>query len=75
VERAQVHRIAGENRASVAGAEAAKAEGYLERTPAVARKQQVRPAMRLWNDQGEARQQAREVARSGLWLFTRSERG
>ena len=64
---AEVHRIAGEIALSPEP-DAAKAEAYLERALAVARKQQaksweLRAAMsvaRLWRDQGKP-QQAREV--------------
>ena len=65
---AEVHRIAGEIALMSPEPDAAKAEAYLERALAVARRQQaksweLRAAMsmaRLWRDQGKP-QQAREL--------------
>jgi predicted ATPase len=73
---AEVHRIAGEIALSPEP-DAAKAEAYLERALAVARKQQaksweLRAAMsvaRLWRDQGKPRQ-AREVLAPVYGWFT-----
>ena len=65
---AEVHRIAGEIALMSPEPDAAKAEAYLERALAVARKQQAKSwelraaisVARLWRDQGKP-QQAREV--------------
>ena len=74
---AEVHRIAGEIALMSPEPDAAKAEAYLERALAVARKQQaksweLRAAMsmaRLWRDQGKT-QQAREVLAPVYGWFT-----
>ena len=74
---AEVHRIAGEIALMSPEPDAAKAEAYLERALAVARKQQaksseLRAAMsvaRLWRDQGKP-QQAREVLAPVYGWFT-----
>ena len=74
---AEVHRIAGEIALMSPGPDAAKAEAYLKRALAVARKQQaksreLRAAMsvaRLWRDQWKP-QQAREVLASVYGCFT-----
>ena len=74
---AEVHRIAGEIALMSPEQDAAKAEAYLERALAVARKQQaksfeLRAAMsvaRLWRDQGKP-QQACEVLAPVYGCFT-----
>jgi predicted ATPase len=74
---AEVHRIAGEIALMSPEPDAAKAEAYLERALAVARKQQAKSSelraaisvARLWRDQGKP-QQAREVLAPVYGWFT-----
>ena len=74
---AEVHRIAGEIALMSPEPDAAKAEAYLERALAVARKQQAKTwelraaisVARLWRDQGKP-QQAREVLAPVYGWFT-----
>ena len=74
---AEVHRIAGEIALMSPEPDAAKAEAYLERALAVARKQQAKSwelraaisVARLWRDQGKP-QQAREVLAPVYGWFT-----
>ena len=75
---AEVNRIAGEIALMCSEPDVTKAEDYFDRALSVAREQhakswELRAAMsmaRLWRDQGK-RQQAHELAGSGLWLVHR----